>query len=95
MRVKWMITMALLLILGTALSQAAQLSPPGEDIPIELIRVKQVAQLLSDGASVTLVDVRSRQEYLIRHIKGALSIPIDTIDARTRDIPREGIVVLY
>jgi rhodanese-related sulfurtransferase len=44
---------------------------------------------------VALVDVRSRQEYLIRHIKGALSIPIDSIDVRSRDIPREGIVVLY
>ena len=71
------------------------MSPPGEDIPIELIRVKQVAQLLSDGAPVALVDVRSRQEYLIRHIKGALSIPIDSIEIRSRDIPREGIVVLY
>jgi rhodanese-related sulfurtransferase len=86
---------ALLLILGTGLSQAAQMSPPGENIPIELIRVKQVAQLLSDGAPVTVVDVRSRQEYLIRHIKGALSIPIDAIEVRSRDIPRVGIVVLY
>jgi rhodanese-related sulfurtransferase len=67
----------------------------GSDIPIELMRVKQVAQLLSDGAQVVLVDVRSRQEYLIRHIKGALSIPIDSIDARTREIPRDGLVVLY
>ena len=95
MQVKWADTVALLLIVGTGLAQAAQMSPPGQDIPIELIRVKQVAQLLSDGTQLTLVDVRSRQEYLIQHIKGALSIPIDSIDVRSRDIPREGIVVLY
>jgi Rhodanese-like domain len=95
MRVNWVVTAVLLPILGIGLTQAAQLPPPGEDIPIELIPVKQVAQLLSDGAPVVLVDVRSRQEYLIRHIKGALSIPIDSIDARSRDIPRDGIVVLY
>jgi hypothetical protein len=95
MRAKWVVTVVLLLILGTGLAQAAQMPLPGDDIPIELIGVKQVAQLLSDGAQVTLVDVRSRQEYLIRHIKGALSIPIDSIDVRSRDIPREGIVVLY
>jgi hypothetical protein len=95
MQLKWVITVVHLLILGTGLSQAAQMSPPGEDIPIELIRVKQVAQLLSDGAPVALVDVRSRQEYLIRHIKGALSIPVDSIEIRSRDLPREGIVVLY
>ena len=95
MQVKWAVTVALLLIVGTGLAQAAQMPPRAEDIPIELIRVKQVAQLLSDGAPLTLVDVRSRQEYLIRHIKGALSIPIDSIDVRSRDIPREGIVVFY
>jgi hypothetical protein len=95
MRLTWGVTVVLLLILGAGLSQAAQMAPSGEDIPIELIRVKQVAQLLSDGAPVALVDVRSRQEYLIRHIKGAASIPIDSIELRSRDIPREGIVVLY
>jgi 3-mercaptopyruvate sulfurtransferase SseA len=95
MRVKWPVAVALLLVVGTGLAHAAQMSPQGQDIPIELIRVKQVAQLLSDGARLTLVDVRSRQEYLARHIKGALSIPIDSVDARSRDIPREGIVVLY
>ena len=79
MQPKSVVTVVLLLILGIGLSQAAQMSPPGEEIPIELIRVKQVAQLLSDGAPVALVDVRSRQEYLIRHIKGALSIPIDSM----------------
>jgi hypothetical protein len=95
MHVKWVGTAVLWLILGTGLALAAQMSPPGEDIPIELIGVKQVAQLLSDGAPVALIDVRSRQEYLIRHIKGAVSIPIDSIEARSRDIPRAGIVVLY
>jgi hypothetical protein len=91
----WVVTVMLVLVLGTGPSQAAQTSPLGEDMPIELIRVKQVAQLLSDGAPVTLIDVRSRQEYLIRHIKGALSMPIDSIELRSRDIPRGGIVVLY
>ena len=95
MRVNCAVTVVLLLILGAGFALAAQMPLPGGDIPIELIRVKQVAQLLDDGAPVTLVDVRSRQEYLIRHIKGALSIPVDNIDVRSREIPREGIVVLY
>jgi hypothetical protein len=85
----------LLFMLGAGLAQAAQLPPPGQDIRIEFITVKQVAQLLSDGARVQLVDVRSRQEYLIRHIKGAMSIPVDNIEIKSRDIPRDGIVVLY
>jgi Rhodanese-like domain len=95
MRVTCRQTAALLFLLGAGLAQAAQLPPPGEDIRIEFIQVKQVAQLLSDGALVQLVDVRSRQDYLIRHIKGAISIPIDNIEIKSRDIPRDGIVVLY
>ena len=88
------VVLALVLVAGVSLgSQAAM--PPGSDLPIELIRVKQVSQLLSDGAPVLLVDVRSRQDYLIRHIKGAVSIPIDSIEARTSEIPRDGLVVLY
>jgi hypothetical protein len=95
MRQKWIITILVPLVLGIGLASAGQMSMPGGDIPIEFIRVKQVVQLLSDGAKVVIVDVRSRQDYLIRHIKGALSVPIDSLEARAREIPRDGLVVLY
>ena len=95
MRPRWVASIVLTLVLVAGLSLGGQAPLPGGDIPIDFIRVKQVAQLLSDGAPVMIVDVRSRQEYLIRHIKGALSIPIDSIEVRSRDIPRDGIVVLY
>jgi Rhodanese-like domain len=95
MRLQWVVTLILLLGLGAGLSQAGQMPTPGENIPIEFIRVKQVAQLLNDGAKVMLIDVRSRQDYLIRHIKGALSVPLESIDVRSREIPRDGLVVLY
>jgi Rhodanese-like domain len=95
MRLQWVGSVALALVLLAGLSLGGQPPMPGSDIPIDLIRVKQVAQLLSDGAQVVLVDVRSRQEFLIRHIKGALSIPVDSIDSRSREIPRDGLVVLY
>jgi Rhodanese-like domain len=95
MRLQWVGSVALALVLQAGLSLGGQAPMPGSDIPIDLIRVKQVAQLLSDGAQVVLVDVRSRQEFLIRHIKGALSIPVDSIDSRSQEIPRDGLVVLY
>src|SRR5262245_43557750 len=95
MRLQWMASVMLALILLAGLAQGGQITPTGGDIAINLIGVQQVAQLLKDGAPVVFVDVRSRQEYLIRHIKGALSIPVDSIDARSRDIPRDGLVVLY
>jgi hypothetical protein len=95
MHLRWVASVMLTLVLGVKLSLGGQAPMPGGDIPIELIRVKQVAQLLSDGARLVLVDVRSRQEYLIRHIKGALSIPVDSIDVRSQEIPRDGLVILY
>jgi hypothetical protein len=95
MRLQWVVTSMLLLGLGAGVSQAGQMPSPGDNIPIEFIQVKQVVQLLSDGAKVMLIDVRSRQDYLIRHIKGALSVPLDSIDVRSREIPRDGLVVLY
>jgi hypothetical protein len=95
MRLLWMASVVLTLVLGARVSLGGQMPMPGGDIPINLIQVKQVAQLLSDGAQVALVDVRSRQEYLIQHIKGALSIPLASIDVRSGEIPRDGLVVLY
>jgi rhodanese-related sulfurtransferase len=79
-------TMALLLGVGAAL---------GQGIPIEFIKVAEVGRRVHQGTQVAFVDVRSRQEYLIQHIKGALSIPLSAIDVRAREIPRDGIVVLY
>jgi Rhodanese-like domain len=96
MRLQWVVSVVLALVLVAGFSLGSQAAmPPGSDLPIELIGVKQVSQLLSDGAPVLLVDVRSRQDYLIRHIKGAVSIPVDSIEMRSREIPRDGIVVLY
>ena len=67
----------------------------GQDIPIDFIRVSDVHQLITEGAKVVLVDVRSQQEYLIRHIKGAVSMPLRAIEEHARELPRDGLVVLY
>jgi hypothetical protein len=66
-----------------------------EQPPIELIKVEQLNALLRKGSPAHIIDVRSRQEYLTRHIKGALSIPLDTIELRAGEVPRQGLVVLY
>ena len=97
MRVRSRFAPALLALLGAVLLPAtpraghAQQQGP----PIEFIKVDELNGLLRKGAPAKLVDVRSRQEYLTRHIKGAMSIPLDTIELRAGEIPRQGLVVLY
>lgn len=70
-------------------------SAAAQDAPIRFIRVAEVHALLQRGATVHLIDVRSRQEYLARHIKGALSIPLNVLEERAAEVPRQGLVVLY
>jgi predicted sulfurtransferase len=88
MRPKLVLSAVVALLLSTGVSL-------GQEVPIQFIKVAEVNQLTQQGAKVVFVDVRSRQEYLIRHIKGAVSVPLNAIDLRTQEIPRDGIVVLY
>jgi hypothetical protein len=96
MRVRSRFAPALLALLGALLLPAApRVGSAQQEPPIEFIKVDQVNALLRKGAPTKLIDVRSRQEYLTRHIKGAMSIPLDTIELRVGEIPRQGLVVLY
>lgn len=85
--------LGLLLLLPAAL--AAGSAARAQDGPITYIKVAEVNALLQRGVRVHLIDVRSRQEYLARHIKGAVSIPLNVIEDRAAEVPRQGLVVLY
>jgi len=62
---------------------------------IMFIKVAEINRLLKQGVPVLLVDVRTYQEYLARHIKGAISVPLSAIDERYTEIPKQGLVALY
>ena len=42
-----------------------------------------------------LLDVRPREEFDAGHIAGAISIPLDELPARLREIPKSRTVVAY
>lgn len=44
---------------------------------------------------VVVVDVRPTEEYLAGHIPGALSIPMEELEARLEELPRQAEVVAY
>jgi len=58
------------------------------------IDVKELNQRLKSQTRLQLVDVRSTGEYAAGHIPGALSIPMDQIEARISDLIQDGPLVL-
>jgi rhodanese-related sulfurtransferase len=49
--------------------------------------------LVAQGA--TLVDVRSDGEWAAGHVEGAVHVPIDSLEARLPEIPRDRPVIVH
>jgi rhodanese-related sulfurtransferase/DNA-binding transcriptional ArsR family regulator len=61
---------------------------------LELVDVDELLQRLEEGA-VTVLDVRPRDEFAAGHIPGAVSMPIEELERRLAEIPRDRPVVAY
>ena len=48
-----------------------------------------------ERGEVTVLDVRPSEEYRAGHFPGALSIPVDELKARLREVPKDRAVVAY
>jgi phage shock protein E len=55
---------------------------------VERIPVELALTALQSGEAV-IVDVRSAQQYAASHVKGAISIPLDEIDANPTGLKLE------
>ena len=84
---------------GTARKQLAELEQVARDYlegaddfaPIER---KELARRMKAG-TVTVIDVRPREEYEQGHLPGAISVPVDEVDDWARLAPRKKPVVAY
>jgi rhodanese-related sulfurtransferase/DNA-binding transcriptional ArsR family regulator len=54
----------------------------------------ELAALAQDGG-VLLLDVRPSEEYAAGHLPGALSIPVDELEGRLDELPRDRRIVTY
>ena len=61
---------------------------------LEPVGLAELKRRLRDG-SATVVDVRPREEYDAGHIPGAISIPVDEVKRRLRELPRSREVIAY
>jgi rhodanese-related sulfurtransferase/DNA-binding transcriptional ArsR family regulator len=62
--------------------------------PLEPVDAPELRRRLRAG-EVTVIDVRPALEYEAGHIPGALSVPLETLDKRAREIPTDRPVVAY
>lgn len=62
--------------------------------PLEPVDAAELERRLKAG-EVTVIDVRPALEYEAGHIAGALSMPLEELDARMRALPKSRPVVAY
>src|SRR5919206_4206505 len=61
---------------------------------LEAVDAAESMERLSAG-SVVVLDVRPEEEYRAGHIPGALSVPVDTLEAALQTLPKDREIVAY
>ena len=85
--------LAMLVAAGVLLLGAAPGAPP--EPPANFIKVDELKNLIDGGTKADLIDVRHWDSYVEMHIKGARSVPLRTVEARSNEISKTGLVVFY
>lgn len=76
---------------ATLAQPSAQATP--ED-GVRRVTVEELRAALEKGTAI-VVDVRGEDQYKAGHIKGALWIPGDKIAGRTKELPKDKLIVTY
>ena len=70
-----------------------------EYFELKLLAVKQLADVVDSvehgNPDLVLIDVRDKEDYQRGHIKGAVSMPLEEIDKRYQELPRDKDIVTY
>ncbi len=63
-----------------------------DTVKVQGFRAKETMQIMQDsGASslLLLIDVRSAAEFATGHIKGAINVPLDEVEARLKELKKK------
>lgn len=60
----------------------------------ETVTIDELVEKIESG-KVTILDVRPESEYNQGHIAGAISIPIDELAKRLKELPKRGEIIAY
>lgn len=61
---------------------------------LQPVTLSELRRRLRDG-SATVIDVRPRNEYEAGHVPGALSVPVEELKRRLKDLPKSREVLAY
>ncbi len=66
-------------------------------VPASIIEVAEIDEILDRGERVIFVDARNPIAWAASRVKlpGAIRVPVDEVDRRIGEIPRDGLVVPY
>ena len=62
---------------------------------IPRITIDELLQKMADNSNILIVDTRHADQYEVDHIKGAISVPLDTIIAGAWTPPLDKEIILY
>lgn len=83
-----------LIALAFSFGAPAAAAAGGEE-GVTFIGVDELRVMQSTPRRITIVDVRSAEEFRDGRIKAAVNVPLTELEQRFKEIPRQGIVVLY
>ncbi len=73
----------------------AQTAPVAAPVASPLIAPAALKAMLASRIKFVLVDVRRPEEFSAGHIDGAILMPLETIDAAYRNLPKDTRLVVY
>jgi len=91
------ISLSLLLLLGSSIACAAELTPPLPGAPNYIdISVEKVHEMLeSNPEQIILLDVRTEGEYNAEYIPGAINIPLSDLENRIDELDSSKAIIVY
>lgn len=84
-----------LVLLALLLALAACQAQPRTPEQVPRMAPSVLKNRLDAGENVLVVDARSAGSYAALHIPGAISIPLDEVEARLDELPRDQDIVFY
>lgn len=77
-----------------AANPAPQVDEHGHEDTAPRVELADAKKLFDEGEAF-FIDTRSADSYALEHIKGAVNIPVDAIEQRLKEVPKDKTIIAY